>query len=221
MKLPKSIRPEEFEKLVKAINTKDIDSKIAFLLAYESGLRVSEIVGLKELMSKCCRAKINCERFKNVNGNNGLKYICTKCGKELDYNKETRRYPESEWRIEPLTKDRFQSNGILIRGKGSDGGKERVVPIPKTWRQKFFKHLPINKTGRTLDRNFRKYADKAGLRKELCFHSLRHGFATRCLELGMPINMVSMLLGHSSIAVTSIYTKANPVDAINKYKELF
>lgn len=52
-------------------------------------------------------------------------------------------------------------------------------------------------------------------------HSLRHGFATRCLESGIPINQVQMLLGHSNVSTTSIYVKANPIDAIKNYEELF
>ena len=52
-------------------------------------------------------------------------------------------------------------------------------------------------------------------------NSLRHGFATRLLEKGTPINQVQLLLGHQNLSTTSLYTKANPIDAIKSYEDLF
>ena len=43
-KLPKCVRPEEFPLLVKQIPTLDKTAKIAFLLAYEAGMRISEVL---------------------------------------------------------------------------------------------------------------------------------------------------------------------------------
>ncbi|HEY0088226.1 MAG TPA: tyrosine-type recombinase/integrase, partial [Candidatus Lokiarchaeia archaeon] len=62
---------------------------------------------------------------------------------------------------------------------------------------------------------------KAKLPEFYTFHSLRHGFATRLLESGVPINQVQVLMGHSNISTTSIYLKANPIDAIKSYEDLF
>ena len=62
---------------------------------------------------------------------------------------------------------------------------------------------------------------KAKLNPLYSFHSLRHGFATRLLESGMPPNHVQVLLGHSNLSTTSIYTTANPIDAIKSYEEVF
>jgi len=162
-KLPKSVRPEEFIALLKAIPKKDMTAKVAFLLAYGSGMRISEV-------GRCLR-------------------------------------------------EHFRDNSIFI--PESKYGVERVVPIPKGWREEFFKQLPMNRTARTLERKFKKYASFAKLNPAYTFHSLRHGFATRSLESGVPINQVQALLGHSNLATTSIYTKANPVDAIKSYEEYF
>ena len=101
------------------------------------------------------------------------------------------------------------------------GGRDRTVPVPKGWKQWMTDTLPITKTGRSLQRNFKTYSDKAGLNKNYSFHSLRHGFAVRLIESGVPLNQVQVLMGHSNIGTTSIYTKARPMDAIKSYEDLF
>lgn len=162
-KLPKSIRKEEWELLIKVIPSKDKVSIISFLLGYGAGMRISEVL-------RC-------------------------------------------------TRDHFQENRIFI--PESKYGVERYVPVPKGWRKEFFNYLPINKSERTLQRKFKKYSKKANLNPKYSFHSLRHGFALRALESGIPLNQVQLALGHSNIATTSIYTKANPQDLLKSYEEKF
>lgn len=162
-KIPKAVRPEEFKLLIQKIPRRDIVSRISFLLAYGSGMRVSEVL---------------------------------RCSKE-----------------------HFRGNSIFI--PESKYGVERIVPIPKGWKDLFNKELPLKASSRTLERKFKKYAKIAGLPDYYTFHSLRHGFATRLLESGAPLNQVQVLLGHSNISTTSIYTKANPYDAIKSYENLF
>jgi len=41
------------------------------------------------------------------------------------------------------------------------------------------------------------------------------------MEKGIPLNSIQMLLGHESIATTSIYLKINPKEALEKYEELW
>jgi len=48
---------------------------------------------------------------------------------------------------------------------------------------------------------------------------LRHGFAKRCLEKGLPLNYLQAILGHTNISTTNAYTKANPQDAISSIIE--
>ena len=161
-KLPKGVRAEEWNLLVKAAKEDKI-AIVSFLLAYGSGLRISEV----------CRCK----------------------------------------------KEHFSSNGLFV--PQSKYGVERVVPIPKGWRETFYRQLPIPVTIRTLQRKFKLYSKKAGLNPLYTFHSLRHGFATRLLEKGTPINLVQLALGHSDISTTGIYTKAAPSDLLKAYEENF
>jgi len=164
-KIPKAVRSEEFIDLIKCIPQKDKTSKVAFLLAYGSGLRVSEVVNLKP---------------ENI---------------------DTPRNIISVW--------------------GGKGGVDRTVPLPKGFKRWMLDCIPINKSIRTLERKFKKYSKMAKLPDYYVFHSLRHGFATRLLESGVPINQVQVLMGHSDISTTGIYLKARPQDALKSYEELF
>lgn len=163
-KLPKAVRPEEWNLLIKEIPSKDKMSLVAFLLSYGAGLRISEV---------------------------------KRCSKE-----------------------HFQSDGMIFIPE-SKYGVERKVPIPKGWRKDFFDYLPIKKTIRTLQRKFEKYRNLAKLNPKYSFHSLRHGYATRLIENGVPLNQVQLALGHSNISTTSVYIRASPTDLLKSYEEKF
>ena len=63
----------------------------------------------------------------------------------------------------------------------------------------------------SFNKNLKSAASKLGFNRSLHTHLARHTFATSCISLGIPIEAVSKLLGHSVIQTTLIY--ANYVDA--------
>ena len=79
--------------------------------------------------------------------------------------------------------------------------------------------LPLKVERRTLQNRFYRLTEKV-LKKKISFHILRHGFGNYCVNvLKLPMPMVQQYMGHSSVAVTGIYAKANPEEAVKKYWE--
>ena len=67
-------------------------------------------------------------------------------------------------------------------------------------------YILTGKTGnfvepRTVENRFKAVLREAGIRN-VNFHTLRHTFATRCVELGFDLKVLSEILGHSNVSVT-------------------
>ena len=130
-------------------------------------------------------------------------------------------------RISEITN--LEQRDIHIKDKKVDvrqgkGGKDRIVPLPKGFKEANLKHIPIKCGVRSLQRSFKMAAKRAGLletKPTIHFHSLRHGFATRLVAQGVPIHHIRTMLGHSNISTTNIYLEANPQDALKSYEDHF
>jgi len=114
----------------------------------------------------------------------------------------------------------------LVRVIGK-GGKERLVPLGEEavhWLARFLKGGRGNllngrpcsavfptRRGSGMTRQafwyrIKKHALTAGIRRPLPHHTLRHAFATHLLDHGADLRVVQLLLGHSDLSTTQIYT---------------
>jgi len=66
-------------------------------------------------------------------------------------------------------------------------------------------------------RRLEKLKEVLKIKKEITPHGLRHTYATHLLEAGVDIRIIQMLLGHSFVGTTEIYTKVG----INELKEVY
>jgi len=86
--------------------------------------------------------------------------------------------------------------------KRDDMSDSLFVAIRKSGRDT----ISIPLTSRSVERIVKHYATKAGISKKVTPHVIRHSFATDLLRNGADLRSVQMLLGHSNISTTQIYT---------------
>ncbi|MCL1141283.1 site-specific tyrosine recombinase XerD [Shewanella gaetbuli] len=125
-----------------------------------------------------------------------------------------------------LTMDQISLRQGVVRVTGK-GGKERLVPLgelaveevehyiksarPALLNMKQSDVLFPSKRGQMMTRQtfwhrIKLYAVRAGITTHLSPHTLRHAFATHLLNHGADLRVVQLLLGHSDLSTTQIYT---------------
>lgn len=165
-KLPVAVDLEEIDAIL--YKTQKIHHKLAFIVAFCFGLRISEVVNLQP----------------------------------IDFD--------------------FKNRSIRVnQGKGS---KDRIVPMPKGFREDLLVHFPIKCKQRALQKAFVFYAEKSGVadkKPTVHFHSLRHGFATHCLRMEIALEMIRRMMGHTDISTTAIYLNLYPKEVLDAYEEKF
>lgn len=123
-----------------------------------------------------------------------------------------------------LNEVNFELGFVVVYGKGS---KERVVPMGDMARSKLLEYLGtsrpallksrdakalfVTRLGKGMTRQgfwkiIKHHGLKAGITKKISPHTLRHSFATHLLERGADLRTIQLMLGHSDISTTQIYT---------------
>lgn len=124
-------------------------------------------------------------RVDQVNLRQGVVRISGKGDKE-------RLVPLGEEAVDWLLRYMKESRGELLKGRSCDA--------------LFPGNRPMAMTRQTFWYRIKHYASRVGIRKHLSPHTLRHAFATHLLNHGADLRVVQMLLGHSDLSTTQIYT---------------
>ncbi|RLF20007.1 MAG: recombinase XerC [Thermoprotei archaeon] len=115
---------------------------------------------------------------------------------------------------------------IRVKGKG---GKVRIVLVDRSTLAllKEMKRLckdadlVIGLSVRSIQRIIKRLRERAGIKKKVTPHILRHTFATHLLEAGVSIRVIQELLGHSSLSTTQIYTHVALSHVRREYAKAF
>lgn len=171
--LPDSLTEQEVEDLLAQPDVTDLlglRDRTMLELLYATGLRVSELVTLKQ---------------EQVNMRQGLIRCIGKGNKE-------RLVPIGEVALDWLQDYLIESRPGLLNGQVTDD-------------------LFPTRRGKAMTRQafwyiIKRYAKQAHIDKHLSPHTLRHAFATHLLNHGADLRVVQLLLGHSDLSTTQIYT---------------
>ncbi len=167
--LPNVLTLEEVDRLLAAPDTSTPDGirdRAMLEVVYATGLRVSELIGLK---------------IGGIHIESGFVRCVGKGDKE---------------RVVPLGESAAEAVAHYIKAARPRVASEYVFTRP---------------SGRPYSRGdfwacVREYGGRAGIKKKISPHVLRHSFATHLLERGADLRAVQMMLGHASISTTEIYT---------------
>ncbi|MGQ0524510.1 MAG: site-specific tyrosine recombinase XerD [Betaproteobacteria bacterium] len=171
--LPKSLTEQDVETLLGAPRVEEalgLRDRAMLETLYASGLRVSELVGLK---------------VAQVSQDMGVVRVIGKGSKE-------RLVPLGEEALSWIRRYMNEGRPALLAGRTSEA-------------------LFVTARGDAMTRQafwylIKRYALQAGVAKPLSPHTLRHAFATHLLNHGADLRVVQLLLGHSDISTTQIYT---------------
>jgi integrase/recombinase XerD len=171
--LPKSLTESDVEALLAAPDVEDslgLRDRAMLEVLYATGLRVSELVGLK---------------LHQVNLRQGVVRVFGKGSKE-------RLVPLGDEAMSWIERYTKESRPVLLNQVQSD------VLFPSTRAQQM--------TRQTFWHRLKRHAQQAGIDKPVSPHTLRHAFATHLLNHGADLRVVQLLLGHSDLSTTQIYT---------------
>lgn len=128
----------------------------------------------------------------------------------------------------------IDSSAMTVKIVNAKGKNDRIVMLSEkllsTLRDYFKEYKPKvylfegqkgeKYSSRSIQQIFNNAVKKAGIKKKVTVHTLRHSFASHLLDNGTDIRFIQELLGHKHLSTTQIYTHINPV-SVKKIKSPF
>lgn len=189
--LPEVLSLEEIDAMIEAIpreKEESLRNEAIIEMLYGSGLRVSELIGLK---------------ISRINFEEGYMLVEGKGTKE---------------RIVPVSPRALKLTGLWLEQRALLNVADDSADI-----------LFLNRRGKKLSRVMIFYivkdlAERAGIKRNVSPHTLRHSFATHLLEGGAGLRSIQELLGHESLTTTELYVhldKRNLRATLEQFHPLF
>ena len=169
-RLPAVLSQEEVKRFMDC--TSGLKYRAIFMLTYSAGLRVGEVVKLKE---------------SDIHRDRNLIHIKTAKGRKDRYTL-----------LSAVAMNSLDDYLAIHKPEG-----KWLFPGRKEGR-----HI----TTRSVEKTFKRTAKKAGIKKTVSVHSLRHSFATHMLENGINLRYIQEMLGHQRVETTQIYTHVCKTD---------
>ena len=180
-KPPRVLSVEEQKLFLETTKESSNYNQYAFML--QTGLRTGEMIGLK---------------WGDIDFEKRILHV----SRTMEY-----RYSVGEWRIgETKTKNGCRDIPLTSEAIEILKRQKKKVQQLKTVRMEFSEFVFLSRKGEptknsAYDTKLMYYCDKVGMQR-FSMHTLRHTFATRCIEAGMKPKTLQMILGHSNIGIT-------------------
>lgn len=146
------------------------------------------------------------------------------------------RYDRIDWQDRKMVvwgKARVRKDCRMCKGTGklADGarcpacGKRRIVPLTERLIGMFGQifsseeKLGYGMSRRTVERIVSRVARKAGIRRKVSPHVLRHTFAVHTLQKGVSLATLQRLLGHGNLSTTQLYLNMSGDEAVREFRE--
>jgi integrase/recombinase XerD len=193
------IEPEEVDKLVENVPQPELRNKLIIGLLFQTGVRRSELVNI---------------RVNDVDRGDGeIRIHSSKTDdRRWVYYKDSLEFYLTRW-LEKGRRDSYppaaDSAYLFVTNKSEQMNPSTVNNL-------------VKKAAENAGIQEKLYEEKGGgTRYKITAHTLRHSFAVHCVKNDMPVNMLSDIMGHSSIETTQQYLKLTRDDERKGYEKVW